>query len=109
MRRFGLLVLGVAVLIGGVVLYAASLPRPSFGWSAYAPRTATTFVVDPGPDLVPAAMGLIAAGLVLIAGWVGFQLGHRRRSPALDLFPALSNAKPAVCAATPTSDLSGRR
>lgn len=78
LRRFGILILGIALLVIGVVFYAVALPQPSFGWTAYAPLTGTTFVPTPSPNLPHYALGVIGAGLVLVAGWVGFRLGHRR-------------------------------
>ncbi len=78
-RRFGVLIIGTALIALGVVLDVAGTPRVSFGWTAYAPLTSTTFAPMPSPNLVDYALGLIATGLVLVAGWVGFQLGFRRR------------------------------
>jgi heme/copper-type cytochrome/quinol oxidase subunit 1 len=78
-RRFGALILGTALIAAGVVLDVVGTPQASFGWTAYAPLTSTTFVPMPSPNVVEYALALIAIGLVLVAGWVGFQLGFRRR------------------------------
>ncbi len=78
MRRFGILALGAILVIAGVAIYVVAFPRPSFGWSAYAPLTATTFLPTPFPNLIDYAMAMIVIGLVLVAGWVGFRLGARR-------------------------------
>jgi heme/copper-type cytochrome/quinol oxidase subunit 1 len=77
-RRFGILVLGAILVIAGVAIYAIAFPRPSFGWTAYAPLTSTTFVPTPFPNPIDYAMAMIVIGLVLVAGWVGFRLGARR-------------------------------
>ena len=65
----------VAIVVG--ILVARSTPL-SFGWSAYAPLTDATFV----PGLAAQfwlGPGLVGLGIALLAGWVGFLLGRRRR------------------------------
>lgn len=73
-RRWVVLVVGLAALIVGIVLLNQS--TASFGWFAYAPLSQATFV-GMSPYVSPGLL-LTAAGLVLIAGWVGFRMGRRR-------------------------------
>jgi len=77
-RGYWVLVLGVVLVIAGVV---AEIPiwqitsGASFGWTAYAPLTSTTFT----PTLAPVLPWVtIAAGVGLIAGWIGFRIGRSR-------------------------------
>jgi hypothetical protein len=72
-RRFGILFLGILLAGAGIWGYVAWLPQPSFGWTAYAPRTGATF--DPQPNTY--FLGLAVVGLVLVAGWVGHRIGRR--------------------------------
>lgn len=75
LRRFWLLMLGVLLFVSGVVA-VATFPWPvaTFGWTAYAPLTSSTFT----PSWAPYAGILqLGVGAVLIAGWIGFQLGRR--------------------------------
>lgn len=76
-RRFGILILGSLFLAGGAIGYAAFFPRPSFGWTAYAPLTHETFV--PHSNTYDYFLGPVALGLVLVAGWVGHRIGSRTR------------------------------
>lgn len=73
-RRWAVLVLGVALLVVGAAVI--NQPMASFGWFAYAPLSATTFV--PVVSYMPQGLFLVALGLVLVSGWVGYQLGKRR-------------------------------
>jgi heme/copper-type cytochrome/quinol oxidase subunit 1 len=75
-RRFGILILGIVFVVAGVGGLIAWLPRPSFGWIAYAPLTQTTFL--PQPNVFDYSLGLAVVGLVLVAGWVGHLIGRRR-------------------------------
>jgi heme/copper-type cytochrome/quinol oxidase subunit 1 len=77
-RRFGILILGVGLLVVGTGGFLTWFPRPSFGWSAYAPLTGVTFL--PQPNVFDYFLGLAVLGLVLIAGWVGHRIGSRRVS-----------------------------
>jgi hypothetical protein len=76
-RRFGVLILGIALIFVGVVLDVVWTPRSSFGWTADVPLRILTVVPWIGPSLVEYAMGVVTLGLVLVAGWVGFCLGRR--------------------------------
>ena len=93
-RRFGILILGIVLAVAGIVLelltaQTINIPfttflgarPPSFGWTAYAPLTNETFV-PPSPQL-PGILAILSlgAGLILVAGWVGFRLGRRTPSP----------------------------
>lgn len=72
-RRWGLLALGLILLIVGFII--ASQPL-TFGWFGYPDSVFVRF----SPTLVAmptdAALAL-AAGIALIAGWLGFRLGNR--------------------------------
>ena len=77
-RGWGLLVLGVVGMVVGVILL---LPRPepaSFGWTAYAPLSKTTFIPFV-PGSYAAGALILAVGAALAAGWVGFALGRRTK------------------------------
>jgi len=78
LRGYGILALGVASLLAGVIL-APQVPVADFGWTAYLPLDVTTAprFIFPAAWLV---LLLFAVGLVLTAGWVGFRLGCRRRA-----------------------------
>lgn len=93
LRRFGILILGALLLVAGVIVgisnaQTVNIPfttflgnRPvSFGWTAYAPLSSTTFV-PPSPQFPGIiAIACVVLGLVLIAGWVGFRLGRQTSS-----------------------------
>jgi heme/copper-type cytochrome/quinol oxidase subunit 1 len=72
------LALAVALLVVGCVLWATAGPT-TFGWFAYAPLPEE--VVSPGFTMLTpgmqVALGLAAAGLVLLAGLAGFWIGRR--------------------------------
>jgi heme/copper-type cytochrome/quinol oxidase subunit 1 len=75
-RRFWVLVLGILFVVLGVVAEVRIAPTESFGWTAFAPLTSTTFT----PSWAPfEPYWLIGTGAILIAGWVGFRLGRRSR------------------------------
>jgi hypothetical protein len=76
-RRFGILILGIIFVVVGVGGYVVLFPQPSFGWTAYAPLTGTTYV--PHPNTFDYFGGLAVVGLVLVAGWVGHRIGRRGR------------------------------
>ena len=83
-RRWGLLALGLALSVAGMVV--ASQPF-SFGWFGYA--DGGTFMQF-SPDLVvmsPVAAVLLLAGVAAIAGWAGFRLGRRARHANTDSCP----------------------
>jgi heme/copper-type cytochrome/quinol oxidase subunit 1 len=73
-RRFGVLALGVIVLVVGIVAQVAIVRTASFGWTAYAPLSSVTFTPSVAPILPLIEIGV---GAVLIAAWVGYRLGRR--------------------------------
>lgn len=73
--------IGVAMIVTGAVL-ARSAPA-SFGWFAYAPLTDAVFVNGP-PGMWTLGLGLVALGIAMVAGWIGYVVGRRvvgRRRP----------------------------
>jgi len=74
-RRWGLLALGLIGMVVGLILLFRPIPS-SFGWTAYAPLSATTFLPYVPASYVVGAM-ILAVGVALAAGWVGFALGRR--------------------------------
>jgi cytochrome c oxidase subunit 1 len=77
-RRWAVLVLGLIGMIAGAILLTRPTPA-SFGWTAYAPLTNTTYA----PPLVTGSFVLgalvLTLGIALTAGWVGFTLGRRTK------------------------------
>ncbi|GAA5144068.1 hypothetical protein GCM10023340_11000 [Nocardioides marinquilinus] len=77
---WGVLALGLAAA-GAVVLLVADRPRTDYGWFAYT-ELDVDGAVAPGTRFVTETQllgaGLAAAGVVLVALWVGFWLGSRR-------------------------------
>jgi hypothetical protein len=69
-------VLGIVLVVAG--LLQVNQPA-SFGWFASAPLVEGTFMRFPSPlvALPLAAAVVLAVGVVLVAGWVGFRLGRR--------------------------------
>lgn len=78
LRKYGLLFAGLILSIVGAALLLSPASSYGFGWTAYAPLNATTFAPMWMPPTTVAGVVLIVAGLVLVAGWVGFRLGRRR-------------------------------
>jgi heme/copper-type cytochrome/quinol oxidase subunit 1 len=77
-RRFGVLAVGIAAIVAGMVVYQfRPTPVASFGWVAYAPLSDSTFVPFLGSAVWAAGL-LVLIGFVLVAGWVGFAFGRRR-------------------------------
>jgi hypothetical protein len=77
-RRFGILMLGIVVLLLGVWQFVWSdveVTNVRFGWTAYAPLSNTTY--SPTPSSLPIALMLIVAGFALIAGWCAVGVGRR--------------------------------
>lgn len=91
MRRWVILVCGVALLLFGVVVLCTNLPV-AHGWTQYAPVSGMAFY--PGLSSAHgAANGIngvslvryasftgqiaIALGISVVTGWVGFRLGKR--------------------------------
>ncbi|MDP9027021.1 MAG: hypothetical protein M3N46_05610 [Actinomycetota bacterium] len=78
-RSYGLLALGAFGMLLGAFLLTRPTPA-SFGWSAYAPLSDTAFVPSgfiTGTFVLGAL--LLALGIALAAGWIGFALGRRQR------------------------------
>jgi heme/copper-type cytochrome/quinol oxidase subunit 1 len=76
LRTYGLLLVG-GVLSGVGAVLVVTQPV-SFGWTYYAPLNSDTFVPPwPSPGLI-SGLVLLIAGLVTLAGWVGFRLGRAR-------------------------------
>ena len=75
LARWSLPIVGVVALAVGVLLVTKKEPA-SFGWFAYAPLSNEAFM--PMSPFNVAGLVFIVAGLVLMAGWVGFQLGSRK-------------------------------
>jgi heme/copper-type cytochrome/quinol oxidase subunit 1 len=81
--------LGGALVAGGVILFALANRSPAdFGWAAYSPLSSTVYrsestlnfddgsaVLWTGQHLLGA--GLVVAGLLVLAGVVGWLLGRR--------------------------------
>jgi len=83
MKRFLLALLGAILLIAGVGVTTVSHQALSFGWFAYAPLQKDA--VFPGAGMVILApgelwgMGMVVAGLVMLAFWAGFRTARRNR------------------------------
>lgn len=74
-RRWGLLALGLVGMVVGLILLLRPIPS-SFGWTAYASPSATTFLPYVPASYVVGAI-ILAISVALAAGWVGFALGRR--------------------------------
>jgi heme/copper-type cytochrome/quinol oxidase subunit 1 len=72
--RWSVLIIGLVAIVIGIVLVAQR--QSSFGWFAYAPLTDLSFM--PVSSLNIAGLLVLAVGLVLVAGWVGFMIARRR-------------------------------
>lgn len=76
LRKYGLLLVGGVLSVVGAALVVAQ--PVSFGWTAYAPLSSTTFA-PPWPTAgMIAGFQLLILGLMAIAGRVGFRLGRSR-------------------------------
>ena len=79
--RVLLLVAITALVVGACLIAFAALPEPesSFGWTAYAPLSGTTYS-PAGTHVLSTAevvgFGLIAAGLIGLAFWGGCAVGR---------------------------------
>jgi heme/copper-type cytochrome/quinol oxidase subunit 1 len=84
-RRWGVLVLGVVLVVIGLVV-AGSQPV-TFGWFAYAPLSHSSYGTAPSPVVaMPTASALmLLSGAVLVSAWVGFRLGRRSPRAAVEL------------------------
>lgn len=75
LRSYGAGALGAVLLVIGIVVVTTQ--PVGFGWTAYAPLTDATFS-PPFPTPAMWIGGVVAAaGLALLAGWVGYRLGRR--------------------------------
>lgn len=75
--------LGVAAVLAGCLI--AYLNRDFTGWVAYAPLSNQPFSANGAAVITQgtqAGLAMIAAGLLLLAFWVGYRLG-RRAKPGL--------------------------
>lgn len=73
LKRWGLLAVGLTLVVVGVTI--ANQPL-TFGWFGYTDGTFARF--SPALVVTPTAAALaLAAGIALIAGWLGFLLGSR--------------------------------
>jgi membrane protein implicated in regulation of membrane protease activity len=77
-KRWGLLVLGLALLIVGFAL--AGQPF-TFGWFGYPDGGIAPFSMNLVAMPTAAAVALVA-GIALIAGWLGFRLGRGSVHPS---------------------------
>ena len=81
--RWWWLVLGLALVVGGLVVVLASAPAEDFGWFAYTPsdRPGPVVASDRVVLSVAQAVGCLAtlAGLLLVVGGAGYALGRRSR------------------------------
>lgn len=74
-KRWGLLAAGLILVIVGFTI--ANQPL-TFGWFRYADGTFARF--SPAMVALPTGAALaLAAGIALVAGWLGFRVGGRRR------------------------------
>ena len=71
-KRWGLLALGLILVIAGLTIVSQPL---TFGWFGDADGAFARF--SPALVAMPAGAALaLAAGIALIAGWLGFRLGN---------------------------------
>lgn len=74
LRSYGVGAIGAVLLVIGIVVTTQPV---GFGWTAYAPLSDMTFS-PPFPTPAMWIGGVVAAaGLALLAGWVGYWLGRR--------------------------------
>ena len=71
--RWGLLALGLALAVVGIVV--ASQPTP-YGWFG-SPDGAFIQLPSPLMVLLAGAAAALAAGIALVSGWAGYRLGRR--------------------------------
>ncbi|HSN36116.1 MAG TPA: hypothetical protein VLT34_07180, partial [Arthrobacter sp.] len=82
MAGFAAPLLAVALLVAGGVLLSLPVRQENFGWFAYAPLSQQTFA---GQGLLVmdaekwAGVGLLGAGLLMLAFWSGYRTGRRSR------------------------------
>ena len=87
-RKFGvvdLVLLGVggAGIVAGIAMLVWFTLNPvklaSFGWSAYAPLSATAMVPGYPPEVAVWGEVLLGLGLAVLAFWLGLRVGRRSR------------------------------
>ena len=103
LRRWCVLVTGVALLAFGLVVFLTQ-STVTVSWTAYDLASGTALL--PGAPSLQFGNGgdglthqvrrlslsgqlSIGVGVALVAGWVGFALGKRRRTPAPQALPVL--------------------
>lgn len=77
LRKHGLALIALALVIAGVVLLWRQ-PEIGFGWTAYAPLNGDAFIAALLTSNQLAGWVCIIVGLVLFAGWAGYRLGRTR-------------------------------
>ena len=92
LRRFGILIFGIVLMVVGAVLGLGALVAPSvmvpfttsldphatsYGWTAYAPLTNTVYLPSAFDWLPIATAAMVLVGIGLVAGWIGFRVGRR--------------------------------
>jgi len=79
-RAVALPFIGTVLLGVGVGFRIWGALHRSFGWYAYVPLSATRFDPFASWDVSGWGSGLITAGLVVLAFWVGLLFGARRKA-----------------------------
>jgi heme/copper-type cytochrome/quinol oxidase subunit 1 len=79
-RKYSLIVLGIVGMLVGAYLLIFPSHVASFGWTAYAPLSDTAFAPSTISPMFYVGWAAIVAGAMVVAGWVGFRLGRRRRA-----------------------------
>jgi len=83
LKRFLPVILAALLLIAGVGVMMVSHQAMSFGWFAYAPLSQQTYF--PGAGMIILApgelwgMGMVVAGLIMLAFWSGYRTARRNR------------------------------
>lgn len=80
-RAVALPLIGTVLLGVGAGFRVWAALHQSFGWYAYAPLSATRFDPFASSGVDGWGSGLITAGLVVLAFWVGHLFGARRKAP----------------------------
>ncbi|WP_309617102.1 hypothetical protein [Salinibacterium sp.] len=80
LKRLGIPALGVVLIAVGVALIAQPLPpTASFGWADYSSLSSTPVLVT---SLTIAGVTVLGAGMLTMAGWVGYLWGRRTQQRA---------------------------
>ncbi|WP_213814966.1 hypothetical protein [Glaciihabitans sp. dw_435] len=80
-RRWGLGILGVALLIVGIILLIRGYTAPS-GWTAYAPLSGETY--SPPQQGITTGWILTGVGVVITAAWGILSVSAVRKRPSAD-------------------------